>query len=244
MFKKIARRLIQINRYFFYQEYLTNLKINHYCQSQLGPLIYNHPYLPVSGMSLEFKNIAYIINDITLNNRKEIIEFGSGISTIIIARLIKLNNLDCKLTSIDNNATWIEKIADSLKKEQLDEYVKLVLAPLVSEESTPAKKWYSKDVLNSIKNNTYDLAIVDGPIMSGSAFKLIRYPALPFLYSMMAENCRVILDDANRIGENEIMQIWKTNYPQFDVTIINSSIAVFSRGHSFECVPLKYDLKF
>src|SRR5690606_36365313 len=58
----------------------------------LNTLMNGYPYLPFSGSSLRPFCLNHILNDIVINNRKHIIEFGSGISTILIGRLIKKNN--------------------------------------------------------------------------------------------------------------------------------------------------------
>lgn len=42
-------------------------------------------YLPHSKSSLNYSSINSLLNDVVINNRKNIIEFGGGLSTIYLA---------------------------------------------------------------------------------------------------------------------------------------------------------------
>lgn len=77
-----------------------------YALNLLRPLITGYPYTPFTGASFRPFWLAYIIIDIVLNSRNNIIEFGYGVSTIIIGRLIKKNNLKANLISIEHDANW------------------------------------------------------------------------------------------------------------------------------------------
>jgi hypothetical protein len=85
-------------------------KQNELISSQfLSPLFGpQYPYLPQSQGSIDNHSLLIIINDILLHQRQSIIEFGSGISTILIGRLIRKNGLDTRLISVENDVRWAE----------------------------------------------------------------------------------------------------------------------------------------
>ena len=51
--------------------------------------------------------------------------------------------------------------------------------------------------------------LVDGPPAYDEYIKYSRYPAVPYFRSQLARNFSVIIDDANRSGEREIIKRWQ-----------------------------------
>jgi len=153
----------------------------------LSTLIIGYPYLPVTPMSMDYHSLAVLINDIVINRRTSVLEFGCGISTLFIARLIKHNQLNCRLLSVESDFEWFQMIKEDLTKEGLHTYVDLIYAPLekmpsnVNGHNTP---WYSFScLLNAIENKLFDMAIVDGPPANSPEIIHSRYPALDFILS-------------------------------------------------------------
>ena len=54
------------------------------------------------------------------------------------------------------------------------------------------------------------MLVIDGP--PGFIQKHSRYPALPLLFSQLANNCVIFLDDAGREDEKEIIDLWNNEY--------------------------------
>src|SRR5690606_38250097 len=52
----------------------------------LQPLLVGHPVLPLTGSALRPHCLTHLINDILINRRRRILEFGTGLSTILLAR--------------------------------------------------------------------------------------------------------------------------------------------------------------
>jgi len=58
-----------------------------------------------------------------------------------------------------------------------------------------------------------DLLIIDGP--PNGTQHLARYPALPILFHLLSEDVAVLLDDAFRVDEREIVKLWQKEFGGF-----------------------------
>lgn len=204
----------------------------------LQPLLIDYPYLPFNGGAIRPFNISLLLNDIIINDRKLIVEFGGGISTIIISRLIKKNNLDCELISIESNLDWRNQLTDILEKEGISDKTTIVHAPL-KEVKTPFgnDNWYDFDD-TVFKSKKIDLVIIDGPPAFLEELKHSRYMAVPKVYKHLADNFMIYLDDTNREGEQEIMKQWELDY---DVKFIHqgSNYSIYMNHDSFGTIPFQ-----
>jgi len=171
-------------------------------------------YLPFTPFSLNPFTILHILNDILFNDRKQIVEFGCGISTIIISRFIKVHNLDTQILSFDNNSNWIHIITKELNRYQCNEQVKLVHVELQKHNSFELKKYdneyyYNLEIVKkniNLLKSKIDLVIVDGP--STDTSKYIRYAALPVISNYLGPSYCLFLDDTKRSSENKILLEW------------------------------------
>jgi hypothetical protein len=204
--------------------------------SQVYSLISNCQYLPFNQASLNFTSLATLINDIVINDRKLIMEFGSGISTIAMALLIRKNKLEnVRILSIEDNLEWLQVVRKLLQAEELSEYVDLIHAPLTEVDfSLDNNKWYDPTVLLNVLNagnRKVDCVLVDGPAAWYQQVYRSRFPALPFLHEFLNERSVVFLDDTNRKGEKEILEMWA----KFDMKRIdfNSCFTGLFRGSFF-----------
>ncbi len=203
-----------------------------YALNLLSSLFHYGQYLPITSSSLNIHSLALIINDIVVNKRESIIEFGSGISTVVLARLIKRNELKTQILSVEEDKNWIEQIRLILEKEGLLEYANLIHAPLVNSHIVIGQnKWYSLEILNDLipKNKKFDLVIVDGPSAWHPEIELSRYPALPYLLNNLFDKFSFYLDDANRNGEQKILHLWKEKF-NLCFQMINPILAHTHRG--------------
>lgn len=169
-------------------------------------------YSPLTSWSLEPIAIMHVLNHIILHDKKQIIEFGSGFSTVCIAQIIRNNSLRTKFAVIENDPISLDRLKRELEFRGLIDFVTLILAPVVTVESELAFKnqelWYDQ---NSIGNNLYefdsiDTIVVDGPV--GASTPCARYSALPFLLERLSEDCFILLDDTDREDELEIIHAW------------------------------------
>lgn len=212
-----------------------------YCRQLLNNLFEGHDQLPITKSSMSFFAIAMILNDLQINKRQNIIEFGSGLSTILMARLIKKNNLSCKIYSVEHDKNWFDLLNTILKKENTNKNVVSIHAPLSSsKKSKNSLEWYNEDILlNSLPENIFfDLVIIDGPPAHEKSKILSRYPALPFLNNKLNKSFSVYVDDASRDGEQKVINYWEKEY-NLSFSLINNRIALSSDDDfiQYSCVP-------
>lgn len=191
-----------------------NIQRNIFSQNCLATLFNGYPYLPYSNSAIDYHSLHILVNDIVINGRESIIEFGSGISTIIFGRLCKINKLNAKLYSIDDNEGWYTIMKDKIKDENLEDYITLIYAPLtdvtINLPSAHSLKWYNTQILNrELGDKTFDMALTDGPMAYLKEIERSRYPALPYLKDRLRENYSIFLHDSNREGEISIIKDWQ-----------------------------------
>lgn len=178
---------------------------NHY----LAPL--STSYLPWTQSAMRPSGLVAVLNEITINHRKYIVECGAGISTFYIARLLK--EKDGHLYTIEHDQVWCELLRQELSKENLSDQVSVIFAPLTSSDIAIDQEdldWYDLSILEKkLSTIKIDLLIVDGPPAYEIPKQFSRYPAVPFFSPYFAKNYTIILDDINRPGEQAIIEAWE-----------------------------------
>ena len=163
----------------------------------------NANYFPWTNSSISPTSIRLIINEIIINQRSEVIEFGAGISTLYIARILK--DKGGSFISVEQDRQWMDLVASYLKHEGLDEVVTQVHVPI---EDTLTDNWYSLGKLEeAVGSKKFDLALVDAPV-SCLARPDVRTFAGEFLKTRLMEDFAVLLDDIDREGEQNIAKEW------------------------------------
>ena len=175
----------------------------------LSPLISGWTYLPITDWAAGPEYYAHICNDIIINNKLSVVEAGSGISTILLARLIKKNNLKTKILSIDHDAGWQEVVAHCLETDGVKDAVEFVCSPLVRNGQY---SWYDKCQIVLPIDFVVDTIVVDGPI---GDVPMARYGAIPFLREYLSNECYTIyLHDTDRADEQETIRRWAEMLPK------------------------------
>lgn len=218
-----------------FKKTLNNIKSS----QNLNVLLNKGCYLPITESSLDIFVLNLIVNDTVINKRENIIEFGSGISTILLARLANQNNLNLKIYSVDNDINWLNIIKNIIKQENLERFVIFIHAPLVKNKNTKSLEnlnWYDENIIEQeIKDIKFDCVIVDGPYANSKKNMLSRYPAFPFVLNKLNKKYSFFLDDVNRKGENIILKKWNYEYG-IKFKIINKQSAHYISGDSFNFI--------
>lgn len=182
---------------------------------------------PLRGWAASPDLLVQLHTHILINKPKVVVEFGSGISTVVIADALQQNGEGC-LYSFDHDQIYATKALELLKREGLDHRVDLRVSTLepwkdeslmlnVSNISHKEILWYSTTLMEDISN--IDLVFVDGPSNQSSYFT--RYPALPVLNQKLSPIAQIWMDDANRSVEMEILNMWKNCF-DFDLEVVNT----------------------
>ncbi|MDN1895490.1 hypothetical protein FCZ50_14405 [Escherichia coli] len=163
---------------------------------------------------------VFLLEKIRERNYDAIIEFGSGVSTLLIAKGLMAFNLfkdneDKCFISFDHDEYYFTNTQSLLAYHGVESMVDLYLTPLKEwSDGTGCYKYYScEDVLIELAKRIQDgskrlLVLVDGP--PGNTCANARYPALPFM-SHFISNHEIdwVLDDAYRDEEKLTVELWK-----------------------------------
>ena len=167
---------------------------------------------PLNPATLLPENALFLVQQIFLHRPRQVLEFGSGISMVFIARaLAQLGSEDCKLYSLEHHEEWCTVTRRTLEREGLSDRVELLHAPRVATSGLDAP-WYDLSVLPP-EAGPFDLVLVDGP-EAGSAEPLARAGAFPSIRDRLAPGCVILLDDGCRGGERQVAQGWQRLEPR------------------------------
>ena len=170
-------------------------------------------YLPWTGISLRPAAIRTLLNEIVLRRRFTVLEFGSGISTLYMAKV--LSSYGGKLVTIEHDPFWFKVTEEFCHRAGVsNETLQIVQAPLIASPfSIGGIHWYDHECLEPmVKHLRFDMMVVDGPLNFEKDRALSRYPALPVFYPLMNENFVVYLDDTGRIGEQTVAERWQSKF--------------------------------
>lgn len=185
-------------------------------------------YLPWSKCSLRPAALAVVLNDVLTNRRRTIVECGSGISTIYVARLLR--ERDGHVHALEHDAGWASAVEGMLEAEGLSHVASVLHAPLEPHPlALDGNDWYAPSVAEGLLSLSPDLLLVDGP-HGGAQRRLARYPALPFFRPVLGESSTVVLDDIQRPGERELLGRWEEETGIGFRRLNRLSIAVASDG--------------
>lgn len=167
---------------------------------------------PMRGWAGSPDFLLKVANEALRRKPQTIMECSSGVSTIVLARCLQLNGTG-HVYSLENSPEYAIKTRVLLDQYGLEDWATVLDAPLVTQfTQTP---WYDESAIPA-ELMLIDMLVVDGP--PASTAPLARYPALPRLLPRLSASCTVMLDDADRSDEVEILRRWKTQFPDFEQT--------------------------
>lgn len=140
---------------------------------------------------------------------RTVVELGSGASTLVLAKALKLAGDEGLLHSYDQNADFVLAVGRWLAEHE----VAAVLhhAPLsVRSEEWPGS-WYRLDDLPI----EIDMLVIDGPPWAVHPF--VR-GAAECLFPRLASGAVIVLDDAARPGERIVARRWRQRWPDIAFT--------------------------
>ena len=192
----------------------------------LRPLLDAGPYLPWSTGSMRPSAMVAVCNEIVHGRRRTVVECGSGVSTVVVARLLRQLGAPASVTSLEHDADWAELVTELLHREGLDHIGSVRHAPL---EGDPP--WYAGSAVDRLPTGI-DLLVVDGPPAFAPGEGLRRAPAMSRLEERMTPDATVYLDDAQRPGEQAVVRDWNLTTSWRFVTDDLTAVAVGHRDRS------------
>lgn len=180
----------------------------------------------------------YLIQLLEKNDYDMVLEFGSGASTVIIAKtLAKLEREhqgkpEVVQVAFEHLEKYHAQTLADLEAVGLAQSVQLTLAPLHPYQA-PNGNTYSyyacherlADLSEKLPVASINiLMIVDGP--PGSTGKHARYPCLPALLAHFKNaNIDILLDDYARNDEKEVGGLWERDLKQSGYEVVSTEIA-------------------
>lgn len=203
-----------------------------HCLQSVQNYLENEDTSLITNFSMTALGLSFLKHELIANKRTHILELGSGLSTVFMARLIKKEGLSARILSVEHDPAWANKIVDHIKAVGLQDLIDIKLVPLVENPAaSKGNKWYDRSLLTSKLEESamFDLIIVDGPPAYHPAIELSRYGALPFFINKMAKESVIVLDDAGRPGEQKVLHLWKKEFGA-EFRILNNRLAVYRKG--------------
>lgn len=194
----------------------------------LRPLLDAGGYLPWSEWALRPAALAAVCNEIVLAGRREVVELGSGVSTVVLGRLLAQRG--GRITAVEHDPSWAGVVRGLLKSDGLTEWARLIEGPLDPHPlALDGAHWYPESALAELPAGI-DLLLVDGPPGNDEGIERSRYPALPAINERLAPGSIVVLDDAERPGEQAILERWSMEHPAWAFTARDEGIAIGVRA--------------
>lgn len=177
---------------------------------------YNQPYpMPFGGSWALTPDAAVVLaREIALNHPQTIVELGSGVSTVLIGRMLKQAGSG-QLFSLDHDTGWAEETRRHIQASALQDHVVVLDAPLAQQPFGGQEfNWYQ--IPEQLKQaGSIDLIIVDGPPQALDPNGMPRYPALPAFLAQLSPQAIIYVDDANRPQEQAMIARWLQENPEF-----------------------------
>ncbi|MCB0805048.1 MAG: class I SAM-dependent methyltransferase [Bacteroidales bacterium] len=166
---------------------------------------------PFRGWAISPDFASIILKKIRNNKAEQILECGSGVSTIIIGYLLKQRGSG-HLYTLEHDAEYAKKTQTQLEKNNLSEYVTILQSELIS-HSIHNNTWQWYDYSGIGNGQLFDMLIIDGP-----PFQLqpkSRYPALPLLDKNLNNKAIILIDDCKREEDSEVVKQWLNEYSHY-----------------------------
>jgi predicted O-methyltransferase YrrM len=163
--------------------------------------------LPWSDWALRPAALAALVSQLD-GGRREIVECGSGVSTIVLARALRAS--EGRLHSLEHDPGWATFVRSWLEREGLERVATVIEAPLRPHPlALDGTGWYEQAALARLPRDGIELLLVDGPPAGEPGLGRSRYPALPALAERLVDGAMVVLDDVDRSGEAEVLAAWE-----------------------------------
>lgn len=224
--KKFIRKLVRF-AFADIAEQIAATRFSH----QLTPLFANWTYLPLTDWATGPEFLCHISNEICINNRRNIIEFGSGVTTIVLARLAKINSINLTITTIDQSKEWQNIVKQIAVRDCVDQYIKFVLNPIkpgVYGDITETQQRIFSE------KEKFDCAIIDGP---ASGHDFTRLESMPIIKDYLCDSFAIFFHDTDRNEEKQLAEEWAKRLHNVHLTSFSRYAVISDSASTFGCAP-------
>lgn len=165
--------------------------------------------------SLGPKSLMYVEAAVAEIRPRVVLEFGSGVSTVCVAQFLRdqedrHNAAGGRLISVEQSHEQAGRTEERLMHLGLTDRVEILVAPLEEREIDgriiSAYRLSEQELTELLGGDDIDLVIIDGPAAESGA----RYGTLPLLRNHLRRGATILLDDALRDGELDVIAGWST----------------------------------
>ena len=175
------------------------------------------PLPSLTGWAISPELAATLVTLIRTHEPDVIVELGSGASTIAMGYAIEQQGKG-RIISLDHSTKYGAETRKDLAMHGLQEWTEVRHAPLTTiEQDGRTWSWYDLDALEDV---SIDMVVIDGPPRETGP--MARYPAVPALYKYLSDDAIVVLDDAYREDEKEMLDRWMRGFDDFELGIHES----------------------
>lgn len=176
---------------------------------QLVAKVPGSPPLPdVGGWALSAGSLLGIWDVVERERPATIVECGSGSSTLWLCYLARAVG-GVRVISLEHKGMYVRRTQELVASHGLADLADVRHARMGEVEVGGERlAWYDASCLADV--DTIDLLLVDGPPKSTGP--LARYPAVPLLADKLPTGALVVMDDADRPGEQEAMRRWAQDH--------------------------------
>ena len=157
------------------------------------------------GWEYDAETLGFMASVVENLEPQRILEFGSGISTLLFAQETARLPKPCQIISMDHDPRCLKYIGEQLASNEQDVHVSLLLAPLVArkfvDRELPAYHFPKDEALGQ---SAADLIIVAGP----PAMLTNREGILYQIMDLARPGTLIVLPDADRL-EKEALARWR-----------------------------------
>ena len=176
-----------------------------------------YPVGPAANHSMMYF-IARVLQD---HRFTSVLDLGAGQTSILIDRIRGATTGAYSVRTVEHDRFWAERIGAQIGHE-------VIAAPLVRRNVQGRDiGWY--DLPPAIWKEPADLLIVDGPPGYDENVRYARTGAVEIAASVLKEDFVVVVDDSERVGEYELVQLLKALFRARGVAFASGTL------HAYKC---------
>lgn len=169
------------------------------------------PLPPMDGWALQPSALITLFDLAVKHKPNLIVEFGSGSSTVVLGYAAA--EYGGRVVAVEGSEEYASATREMLADHGLSATCSVVVASMMDTEVDGCRvPWYDPSALDMCSE--VGLLIVDGP--PASTGPMAREPALPFMRGRLLPGSFVVLDDADRDDERQILDRWEAKFPELE----------------------------